>query len=105
MGSARPWPDAPAASKPSLPYRSHSAVIKSLRAMQLVGFTTTWRSTRGTPGITETPPGMPRRPRRNQGPETAPARRVHDRLWLLARQKRPSLSAVAVDILDKNVPH
>ncbi len=29
---------------------------------------------------------------------------IHDRLWLLARQRRVSVSAVAADILDKNLP-
>jgi hypothetical protein len=29
---------------------------------------------------------------------------VHDRLWLLARQKRKSVSAVAAEILDRNLP-
>lgn len=30
---------------------------------------------------------------------------IHDRLWLLARQRRVSVSAVAAEILDKNLPH
>jgi hypothetical protein len=29
---------------------------------------------------------------------------VHDRLWLLARQKRKSVSAVAAELLDRNLP-
>ena len=29
---------------------------------------------------------------------------IHDRLWLLARQRRTTVSAVAVEILDKNLP-
>ena len=29
---------------------------------------------------------------------------VHDRLWLLARQRRKSVSAVAAEILDRNLP-
>jgi hypothetical protein len=29
---------------------------------------------------------------------------IHDRLWLLARQKRSTVSAVAAEILDKNLP-
>jgi hypothetical protein len=29
---------------------------------------------------------------------------VHDRLWLLARQRRQSVSAVAAEILDRNLP-
>ena len=29
---------------------------------------------------------------------------IHDRLWLLARQKRTTVSAVAADILDRNLP-
>jgi hypothetical protein len=29
---------------------------------------------------------------------------VHDRLWLLARQRRTTVSAVATEILDKNLP-
>lgn len=29
---------------------------------------------------------------------------VHDRLWLLARQRRKSVSAVATEILDRNLP-
>jgi hypothetical protein len=29
---------------------------------------------------------------------------VHDRLWLLARQRRQSVSAVATEILDRNLP-
>jgi len=29
---------------------------------------------------------------------------IHDRLWLLARQRRTTVSAVAADILDKNLP-
>ena len=29
---------------------------------------------------------------------------VHDRLWLLARQRKTSVSAVATDILDRNLP-
>ncbi len=29
---------------------------------------------------------------------------IHDRLWLLARQRRVTVSAVAADILDKNLP-
>lgn len=29
---------------------------------------------------------------------------VHDRLWLLARQRRASVSSVAADILDKALP-
>src|SRR4051794_15293780 len=29
---------------------------------------------------------------------------IHDRLWLLARQRRVSVSSIAADILDKNLP-
>ena len=29
---------------------------------------------------------------------------VHDRLWLLARQRRTSVSTVAAEILDRNLP-
>ena len=29
---------------------------------------------------------------------------VHDRLWLLARQRRQTVSAVAAEILDRNLP-
>ena len=29
---------------------------------------------------------------------------VHDRLWLLARQRKQSVSAVATEILDRNLP-
>jgi hypothetical protein len=29
---------------------------------------------------------------------------VHDRLWLLARQRRTSVSTVATEILDRNLP-
>jgi hypothetical protein len=29
---------------------------------------------------------------------------VHDRLWLLARQRRQTVSAVATEILDRNLP-
>jgi hypothetical protein len=29
---------------------------------------------------------------------------VHDRLWLVARQKKQTVSAVAADILDRNLP-
>ncbi len=29
---------------------------------------------------------------------------VHDRLWLLARQRRQSVSTVAAEILDRNLP-
>jgi hypothetical protein len=29
---------------------------------------------------------------------------VHDRLWMLARQRRQSVSAVANDLLDKSLP-
>jgi hypothetical protein len=29
---------------------------------------------------------------------------VHDRLWLLARQRKTSVSAVATEILDRNLP-
>jgi hypothetical protein len=29
---------------------------------------------------------------------------VHDRLWLLARQRRVSVSTVATEILDRNLP-
>jgi hypothetical protein len=29
---------------------------------------------------------------------------IHDRLWLLARQKRTTVSAVATELLDKNLP-
>ncbi|MBV8315511.1 MAG: hypothetical protein JOZ53_11290, partial [Planctomycetaceae bacterium] len=29
---------------------------------------------------------------------------VHDRLWLYARQKRTTVSAVATEILDRNLP-
>jgi hypothetical protein len=29
---------------------------------------------------------------------------IHDRLWLYARQKRTTVSAVAAEILDKNLP-
>ena len=29
---------------------------------------------------------------------------VHDRLWLLARQRRQTVSAVASEILDRNLP-
>lgn len=29
---------------------------------------------------------------------------IHDRLWLLARQRRTTVSAVAADLLDKNLP-
>jgi hypothetical protein len=29
---------------------------------------------------------------------------VHDRLWLLARQRRVSVSTIATEILDRNLP-
>jgi hypothetical protein len=29
---------------------------------------------------------------------------IHDRLWLLARQRRTTVSAVAADLLDRNLP-
>jgi hypothetical protein len=29
---------------------------------------------------------------------------IHDRLWLLSRQRRVSVSSIAADILDKNLP-
>lgn len=29
---------------------------------------------------------------------------IHDRLWLLARQRRTTVSAVAAEILDRNLP-
>jgi hypothetical protein len=29
---------------------------------------------------------------------------VHDRLWLLARQRRTTISAAAADILDRTLP-
>jgi hypothetical protein len=29
---------------------------------------------------------------------------IHDRLWLMARQRKTTVSAVAADILDKNLP-
>ena len=50
-----------------------------------------------------------RRPRTLAGGETKgrklslPAD-VHDRLWLYARQKRTTVSAVATEILDRNLP-
>ena len=50
-----------------------------------------------------------RRPRTLAGGETKgrklslPAD-VHDRLWLSARQKRTTVSAVATEILDRNLP-
>ena len=62
----------------------------------------------------------PRTPRRTRRPGSAGARTpaggetkgrklslpadVHDRLWLYARQKRTTVSAVATEILDRNLP-
>ena len=55
------------------------------------------------------PPRVGRRARTPAGGETKgrklslPAD-VHDRLWLYARQKRTTVSAVATEILDRNLP-
>lgn len=45
------------------------------------------------------PPGAGTRGRKLHLPDD-----VHDRLWLLARQRRKSVSAVAAEVLDRNLP-
>jgi hypothetical protein len=45
------------------------------------------------------PPGAGIRGRKLHLPDD-----VHDRLWLLARQRRKSVSAVAAEILDRSLP-
>jgi hypothetical protein len=53
------------------------------------------------------------KPRRKRAPvTTGPAKGrkihlpddIHDRLWLLARQRRTTVSAVATEVLDRNLP-
>jgi len=66
-------------------------------------------STRVDQGEARTPAPKSRRKRAPVGGETKGrkihlADSIHDRLWLLARQRRTTVSAVAADILDKNLP-
>jgi hypothetical protein len=66
-------------------------------------------SLRADPPEQRTPAPKPRRKRAPVGGETRGRKLhlpdgVHDRLWLLARQRRTTVSAVAADILDKNLP-
>jgi hypothetical protein len=58
-------------------------------------------------------PRTPAKPRRKRAPvTTGPAKGrkihlpddIHDRLWLLARQRRTTVSAVATEVLDRNLP-
>ena len=60
-------------------------------------------------GVADAKTARPRKKRVPVGGETRGRKLhlpdgVHDRLWLLARQRRVSVSAVAADILDKNLP-
>jgi hypothetical protein len=58
------------------------------------------------------PDPKPARPRRKRPPVSSETKGrklhlpddVHDRLWLLARQRRQSVSAVAAEILDRSLP-
>jgi hypothetical protein len=58
------------------------------------------------------PAPAPARPRRKRTPASGKTKgckihlpeELHDRLWLLARHKRSTVSAVATEILDKNTP-
>ena len=60
-------------------------------------------------GVADAKPAKPRRKRVPAGGETRGRKLhlpdgIHDRLWLLARQRRATVSAVAADILDKSLP-
>jgi hypothetical protein len=66
-------------------------------------------ATDGQGGGSGAKPAKPRKKRVPVGGETRGRKLhlpdgIHDRLWLLARQRRVSVSAVAADILDKNLP-
>jgi hypothetical protein len=63
----------------------------------------------GRGGVAEPKPKRPRNRRPPAGGETKGRKlhlpdELHDRLWLWARQRRMTVSAVAADVLDKNVP-
>lgn len=62
-------------------------------------------------GRGESPAPKPTRRRRRPAPSGETRGRklhlpdeIHDRLWLMARQKRTTVSAVATDLLDKALP-